>query len=373
MGPIKNANKCFQNKSKIWNEYLQHDTKDAYWQARNIRQHLVNIKPAVLTVGGWYDAEDLFGALKTYEAIETQSPRNQNFLLMGPWSHGAWARGEWNRFGSMNLGGDVNQYYHQLEYSFFSYYLKGKGEFKKTEATVFETGTNQWKEYKTWPPKNATEQTWFIQDNHLLSFANNNSSGYDEYISDPANPVPYMNTTGSRRNSEYMIADQAFASERKDVLSFTSPTLQQNVTLAGPIKADLFVSTTTTDIDVVIKLIEVLADTVTQNGKPVGGMQRLVRAEVLRGKFRNSFEKPEPFVPNQITPVSFMLNDVAHSFRAGSKIMVQVQSSWFPLVDRNPQKFMHIADAEENDFQRATIRLYHDKQHPSAIKVMVVK
>jgi uncharacterized protein len=372
MGPIKNANKCFDNKSKIWNEYLLHDTRDAYWQARDIRKHLKNIKPAVLVVGGWYDAEDLFGSLKTYEAIEKQSPKTENYLLMGPWTHGGWARGEWTKYGSMYFGGDVNNYYRQVEYNFFSHYLKGKADFKQAEATVFETGSNQWKQYKTWPPANTTEQTLYLQDNHLLSFAKGNNNGFDEYISDPAAPVPYINTKRGGRDNEYMIADQTFASERKDVVSFTSQSLPRSLSLAGPIKANLFVSTSTTDADFVVKVIEVFADTATENGQKIGGQQRLVRAEILRGKFRNSFEKPEPFTPNNITPLTLVLNDVSHQFRPGSKMMVQVQSSWFPLVDRNPQKFMRIPDAEESDFQKATIRIYHDSKHPSNIQVMVL-
>jgi putative CocE/NonD family hydrolase len=375
MGPIKNANKlCFQNKSKIWNEYLQHTTKDAYWQARDIRKHLTNIKPAVLVVGGWYDAEDLFGSLKTYEAIEKKSPGNNNRLLMGPWTHGAWSRGQWNQFASMSFGGNVNQYYQKVEYDFFNYYLKNKGSFKQEEATVFETGTNQWKQYDVWPPRNSKEEVWYLQMNKKLSLTKANSSGADQYISDPANPVPYMNTTRGGRNNEYMVADQEFASARQDVLTYTSDVLQNNVTLSGPITANLFVSTSGTDADFIVKVIEVLSDTATDAQKNnIGGMQRLVRAEVLRGKFRNSFIKPEPFVPGKVTPVSVRLNDVAHCFKKGSRIMLQVQSSWFPLIDRNPQKFMNIANADQKDFQKATIKLYHDAKYPSSIKVRVME
>ncbi len=372
LGPIKNANVlCFKNRSKIWNEYLQHETKDEYWQARNIRTHLQNIKPAVLVVGGWFDAEDLFGSLSTYKAIETKNPANNNRLIMGPWSHGAWSRGKWNGFGTHDFTSNTNEYYQKMEYDFFAYYLKGSGTFKAAEATIFETGSNKWKEYATWPPKNTKPVTWYLANNKTLSFKTITSSGFDQYTSDPADPVPYLNTTSSGRENEYMIADQKFASERKDVLTYQSQVLQKDVTLAGPITADLFVSTSGTDADFVVKVIDVLPeDAANENGRNVSGMQRLVRAEVLRGKFRNSFIKPEPFVPGKITTVHYQLNDVDHCFLKGHKIMVQIQSSWFPLVDRNPQKFMTIADADEKDFQAASIRIYHDAQHPSAIKVL---
>lgn len=375
MGPIKNANLlCFQNKSKIWNEYLQHQTKDDYWLARDIRKHLQNIKPAVLVVGGWFDAEDLFGSLKTYEAIEKQNPVNNNRLIMGPWSHGAWSRDKWSSFGTLDFKANTNEYFQKMEYEFFNYYLKGTGNFKAAEATVFETGTNKWKAYKTWPPTDAKPMHWYLGSNKTLSFKTIISGGFDEYIADPANPVPYINTMENTRNNEYMIADQQFAAERKDVLTFESNVLQNEVTLAGPITADLFVSTTGTDADFVVKVIDVLPKNAeAENSKNVAGMQRLVRAEVLRGKFRNSFTKPEPFLPGKVTRITYTLNDVAHSFKKGHKIMVQIQSSWFPLVDRNPQKFMNIAAAGEEDFKAANISIYHSAKYPSAIKVLQLK
>ncbi|MCY7422932.1 MAG: CocE/NonD family hydrolase [Chitinophagaceae bacterium] len=374
LGPLKNANTYFYNKSKIWNEYLEHDTKDAYWQARDIRQHLSGIKPAVLVVGGWFDAEDLFGALKTYEAIEKKSPGNNNKLIMGPWTHGSWSRSEWSKFASLNFGENTNKYYQQKELEFFNFYLKGKGKSNLAEATVFETGSNKWKEYSAWPPKEAVLKNWYLNANHQLSFTKATAPGNVSYTSDPANPVPYINTKGSGRNNEYMAADQTFASERADVISFTSPVLQKTITVSGPVSADLFITTTSTDADFIVKVIDVLpADAMDASGKKIGGMQRLVRAEVLRGKFRNSFTIPEPFKPGQVTNIKFNLNDVAHSFLAGHQIMIQVQSSWFPLVDRNPQKFMSIPKAEEKDFQKATIKVYYGNKYPSQIKVLTTE
>ncbi len=382
LGPLKNtqSSKYFDHRSYIWNEYLQHDIYDSYWKSRNIRQHLSNIKVPVMIVGGWFDAEDLFGALHTYEAIETQSAANKNYLVMGPWTHGAWAGSAWNKFGSYDFGTNLNEYFKDsLETKFFNYYLKDKGNFNVSEATVYETGTCEWKHFNKWPPANTTPVSYYFRNNNDLSLEKeNNKNGFDEYVSDPGKPVPYTNGIYSRRNNEYMVEDQRFTAIRPDVLVYETDTLNENVTLAGKIIADLFVSTTSTDADFIVKLIDVLPDNSitppgTTKGITMAGFERLVRAEVMRGKFRNSYEKPEPFIPNKIAEVKINLNDVCHTFKKGHRIMVQVQSSWFPLVDRNPQKFMRIPDADENDFQKATIRVYHDEESESKIILPVMK
>ena len=369
LGPIKNTQspEYFNHKSYIWNEYLEHDTYDAYWKKRNIRQYLKNIKIPTLVVGGWFDAEDLFGALHTYEAIEKQSPINNNYLVMGPWTHGAWAAKDWSKFGTYDFGSNTSKYFRDsLETKFFNYFLKDKGSFNASEATVFETGANEWRHFTSWPPVNSNPVNYYFSAGQKLSIEKNaERDGYDEYISDPAKPVPYTNGIFGERNNEYMVEDQRFAARRPDVLAYESPVLDKDITIAGEILADLFVRISTTDADFVVKLIDVLPETeMTPNGAAKGivmaGYQRLVRAEVMRGKFRNSYEKPEPFIPGKTTEVKIKLNDVAHTFKKGHKIMVQVQSSWFPLVDRNPQKFMRIPDAIENDFQKAEIRIYHD-------------
>ena len=368
LGPLKNTQSAqyFNNRSYIWNEYLRHDTYDAYWKARNIRPFLKNIKPAVMVVGGWFDAEDLYGALNTYEAIEKQNPVNKNYLVMGPWTHGAWAGGNWSKFTTYDFGANTSKYYQDsLETMFFNFYLKEKGTFNAAEATVFETGTNQWKNYNVWPPKESRAITYFLEAGKKLSTQNAKSTkGFDEYLSDPANPVPYTKAVQGGRNNGYMAEDQRFAAERNDVLYYVSDSLTEDVTLAGKIIADLQVSLSTTDADFVVKLIDVLpanepTPATAPKGTVMAGLQRLVRGEVFRGKFRESFTTPKPFIPNKITSVKFNLNDVAHTFKKGHKIMVQIQSSWFPLVDRNPQKFMRIPDAVENDFQKATIRIYY--------------
>ena len=382
MGTIKATNgpNYYNHKSVIWDEYLAHDTYDNYWKARNIRTHLKNITIPTLVVGGWFDAEDLFGALHTYKAIEKQSPVNANRLVMGPWTHGAWASPEWTKFATHEFGSNTSKYFQDsLETTFFNFYLKDKGNFNAAEATVFETGSNQWKSYPVWPPANSTAVNYYFNDNNKLSLQKANSQkSFDEYISDPAKPVPYTNGTYGGRNNEYMAEDQRFAASRPDVVVFETEPLADDITLSGHINADLFVSTSGTDADFIVKLIDVLPDNEpnpknSPRGFAMAGLQRLVRAEVMRGKFRNSYEKPEAFIPNKISEVKFDLNDVAHVFKKGHRIMVQLQSSWFPLVDRNPQKFMRIPEATENDFQKATIRIYHDAVNASKIVLPVLK
>ncbi|MBJ6142321.1 CocE/NonD family hydrolase [Hymenobacter sp. BT559] len=382
LGPIKNANapQYFNNRARIWNEYLQHDTYDAYWQARNIRKHLTDVRPAVLTVGGWYDAEDLYGALHTYQAIEKQNPRATNRLVMGPWTHGAWSRPDWSKFGSYDFGQNTAQHYRQtLETPFFNYYLKGKGTFGTTEATLFDTGLNAWKDYPTWPPRAVENRPFYLGSSGQLSTTKSTTgTPADEYISDPAHPVPYTASMQAGRNNEYMIEDQRFAAQRPDVLTYQTEPLTEDLTVAGPLGVDLWVSTSGTDADFVVKLIDVLPDD-TPNPTPnpqrltLGGTQRLVRGDVFRGRFRNSFEKPEAFQPNVPTEVKYELNDVLHTFKKGHRLLVQVQSTWFPLVDRNPQQFVNITTAEAADFKKATIRIYHEPGHASAIQLPVLK
>lgn len=384
LGPLKNTNgpTYYNNRGKIWNEYLAHETYDAYWQSRNIRRALGQVRtgstpPATLVVGGWYDAEDLFGALNTYKTLE-KLPNNQNQLVMGPWTHGAWARRDWNSFGDFQFGSNTAKMYRDsVETPFFLYHLKNKGRYVPDEARVFDTGANQWRSFAAWPPQATVEQGFFLSNGTLLTTAStgNVPAGY---VSDAAKPVPYTDGTWARRNNAYMIEDQRFAARRPDVLVFQSEPLSNDLTVAGPISVDLRVAMTGTDADFIVKLIDVLPDTTKSRvvGTPpnartitLGGYQRLVRAEVMRGKFRKSMEQPEAFVPGQTTPVSFTLNDALHTFKKGHRLMIHVQSSWFPLVDRNPQTFVNISTASEADFQKNTIRLYPD----SSIKLTVLK
>jgi putative CocE/NonD family hydrolase len=284
---------------------------------------------------------------------------------MGPWTHGAWESSNWSKFVSYNFNSNTSAYFQQMEYDFFNYHLKGKGSFNAGEATIFFTGANEWKTFAQWPPKEAVQKKWFLNEQHGLALNATTTKGFDEYVSDPANPVPYIDKVAGERLSEYMAADQRFAAKRKDVLYYESPELENDITLSGPVTANLSISMTGTDADFIVKIIDVLPNT--------EHTQQLVRAEVLRGKFRNSFEKAEPFEPNKITPVKLVLNDVAHTFKKGHKIMVQIQSSWFPLVDRNPQQFMNIPAAKDSDFKKADIKIYYDSRHPSYIEGLELK
>ena len=380
MGPVKNIKaRYFGDSIKFWNDALAHPNYDDFWKARDPRQYLKNVTPAVLTVGGWFDAEDLYGTLHTYEAIESQnSPTTRNYLVMGPWTHGQWAFGEAKHVGNIYWGLDANEEFQAIEKSFFNYYLKGEGNPNWAEAKIFVTGSNQWRDFATWPPENVVVKDLYFQSGEAASFeAPAGKTGFDEYCSDPSNPVPYTEDVHTDRTTAYMTDDQRFASRRPDVVTYQTSILTEDITVTGPLKADLFVSTTGTDADYIVKLIDVFpSDTVSTNSDnkyPLGGYQMLVRGEVFRGRYRNSFEKPEPFIPGKVTEVKYELPDVAHTFKKGHRIMIQIQNSWFPLVDRNPQKFVNIYECSESDFQKATQRMYHDAEHPSHIEVNVLQ
>jgi uncharacterized protein len=382
LGPLPNANtKYLHGEIAFWNDLMQHGNRDDFWQARNPRPHYKNLKPAVMTVGGWFDAEDLFGALETYRAIEKQSQGTENTLVMGPWSHGGWARADGDRLGDISFGAKTSLFYREnIEFPFFQRHLKGKPGKAPTEAWIFETGTNTWQRYAAWPPKAARSVTLFLRANGKLegapAAAPEDESGFDAYVSDPAKPVPYRAKLSNKLDHDYVTDDQRFAARRPDVLSYSTGALDADVTLAGPLEANLWVSVTGTDADFVVKLIDVYpqdhADPEPNpNGVKMGGYQALVRGEVMRGKFRTSFEKPEPFKPGEPALVRFSIPDTSHTFRAGHRIMVQVQSSWFPLVDRNPQTFTDIYRATDADFRAATHRVYRTPDKPSGLRITV--
>ena len=362
LGPLKNVNNFYQNKVPFWNEMMKHESYDEFWKIRNLRPHLKNIKPAVLVVGGWFDAENLYGALQTYKTIEKQSPKTTNGLVMGPWIHGGWNRTKGEFLGDINFQQKTSWYYlDSIEFPFFNYYLYGRGNYKPTEAIVFETGSNEWKKYETWPPQNTVNEIFYLGPKGKLTKSSNKST--EEFMSDPNKPVPYMVNCETGMTKEYMVADQRFASTRPDVLAYESESMEENTTYAGSIQVKLKVSTSSTDADWIVKIIDMYPDNAaidSVNGKAVkmGGYQMLVRGDVMRGKFRNSFEKPEAFVPNQVTDVNFEINDINHTFRKGHKLMIQVQSTWFPLVDRNPQQFMNVFEANESDFVKATHKVF---------------
>ena len=365
LGSVANAqSKYFKGEVEYWNDLTKHGTYDEFWQARNVLPHLKNIKTAVLSVGGWFDAEDLYGPLQTYKTVERNNPGIVNHLIMGPWCHGCWS-GSGEQLVGVSFGSRTGTWYQEnVELPFFNYYLKDKGEVKLPEATVFETGANEWRTYPQWPPANTQEKALYLHANGKLSFdAPKETAGYDQYVSDPADPVPYSARITTERGTRYMIEDQRYAAKRADVLSYQSEVLTESVTLTGPIAANLFASTSGSDSDFIVKLIDVLPD----------GQQMLVRWEVMRGKFRNSYVNPEPFKPNEPTKVPIKLNDVAHSFKPGHRLMVQVQSSMFPLIDRNPHKFLDIYHAQDTDFQKATQRIYRAGAFASHLSVLMRK
>lgn len=375
--PLSNVNeKFYKNDVPFWNEITQHPNYDAYWQARNLRPHLKDIKPAIMTVGGWFDAEDLFGALNTYYSIEKSSPNATNILVMGPWFHGGWARSDGELLGNVRFNSKTAAFYREnIELPFFQHYLKNKGAMNLPEAYVFETGTNVWRQYDTWPPRKATARRLYLGANGRLSFeAPAPGPEYDEYVSDPSKPVPFIGSIAYGMTREHMTEDQRFAATRPDVVVYQTEPLTDDITVGGALRASLHVSTTGGDSDFVVKLIDVYPDAFPDpepnpSGVHMGGYQQLVRGEAMRGRFRDSYEKPEPFEPNKVTQVSFGMPDVNHTFRRGHRIMVQVQSTWFPLVDLNPQKFVDIYNAKTTDFQKATQRIYHSAPEPSYISI----
>jgi hypothetical protein len=377
MGPLPNANeKYLKNGIPFWNDIMQHGNYDEFWKARNLRPHLKNIRPAVMTVGGWFDAEDLFGTLAVYHAVEESSPDAYNILVMGPWFHGGWARSEGNALGNARFGSDTAVFYRkEIEFPFFKHFLKGDRDLRLPEAYVFLTGRNEWEREDQWPPRKTEARSLYFSAGGRLSWesvGDDSPSAFDEYVSDPDKPVPYTDAIVTGMTREHMVGDQRFASRRPDVLTYLTGELKKDITIAGPITPSLNVSTTGTDSDFVVKLIDVYPDD-TPDNQPnpenirMGGYQQLVRGEAFRGKFRNSFSVPEPFVPGKVTRIEYRMPDIFHTFRKGHRIMVQVQSSWFPLVDRNPQQFEDIYQAKPEDFKKATQRIYHLKTNPSFI------
>jgi putative CocE/NonD family hydrolase len=386
-GSTEDLNKKYLNNGNpLFNDQLEHTTYDDYWKARDLSRHMKNIKCAVMTVGGWFDAEDLSGPFKTFHAVDKYNPGTTNTLVVGPWVHGGWARSDGDFLGDVKFSAKTSEFFRaNIQLAFFDYYLKGKGS-ALPKAYVFETGTNVWRKYDSWPPASAQAKTLYFHSGGKLSFqAPAEREGFDEYVSDPAHPVPYVNYMATSVPQRYMDDDQRFASERPDVLVYETEPLDEDVTIAGPVSPKLKISSTGTDSDFVVKLIDVYPDDYPDTdleslgkrilGAPpihMAGYQQLLRGEPMRAKFRTSWEKPEPLAPGKLTEVDFTMPDVNHTFRKGHRIMVQVQSSWFPLVDRNPQSFVDIPHAKPEDFKKATERVFHSSEGASGVEVMVV-
>ena len=369
MGPLKNFTEKYHHDNFFWKQIVDHPDYDTFWQKRNILPHLNNIKPAVLTVGGWFDAEDLYGPLNIYKTIEKTSPAAKNTIVMGPWGHGDWAseNGK-STHNHIYFGDSISTFYmRDIEKPFFAYHLKDDGNDNLPEAYMFNTGKKEWQKFDKWPPENIPPVQLYFGENGKLSVNKTiNEKAVFEYISDPAKPVPYTSQTEGLTFTPraFMSDDQREASRRPDVLTFETDTLTDEVTIAGEILAKLKVAISGTDADFIVKLIDVYPPdhpNYEHNPKNIimGGYQQLVRSEVFRGRFRNSFSKPEPFVPGQVTDINVPLQDVLHTFKKGHKIMIQVHSTWFPYIDRNPQKYVeNIYKADEKDFIKSTIKVY---------------
>jgi putative CocE/NonD family hydrolase len=386
VGPLATANeRLMGGRARYWQEIVDHTTYDDFWKKRSLWRHMNNVRCAVLNVGGWFDAEDPLGPLRVYHAVEEKNAGVSNMLVMGPWRHGGWARDEGERLGNLNFAVRTGEFFReQIQFPFFMHYLKDKPA-DLPEAFMFMTGINEWRRESEWPPKGARPLTLYFGAGGSLGAeapAGNAPDAFDEYVSDPNRPVPFLGYVVGGMTNDYITEDQRFASERPDVLTYTSGPLEEDLIIAGPVKVSLNVSTTGTDSDFVVKLVDVYPSTYPQPPAPegqrqppnyvrMGGYQQLVRGEPFRGKYRESFERPAPFAPGRPAAIGFEMPDVYHAFRRGHRVMVQVQSSWFPLVDRNPQKFMEIPKATAADFQKATQRVYCSRAMGSSVTVMV--
>ncbi len=385
-GTMKELAAYMGDSIKFWNDMYRHPDYDAWWKARNTRNFVQHIPDgtATLVVGGLFDAEDCYGAWNLYKAIEKKA-HNNNKLVIGPWAHGYWARDKGAYLGNVRFGSSTSEWYQQhIEIPYFNYYLKGKGNIKDIkEANIFFTGSNKWQQFDQWPPAGVQQTAFYLHPAGKLTMdANEAGETYTKYTSDPAKPVPYADGVFTNRTREYMTDDQRFAARRPDVLVFETDTLTEDLTIAGPVIADLFASISTTDADFVVKIIDVFPDNFSYNetdgpgnGKeyPTNGYQMMVRGEIMRGRYRNGLSKPESFNPGEVTEVKYKLPDIAHVFKKGHRLMVQIQSSWFPLADRNPQQLINIYEAKKNDFIKSTIKIFHTQEYDSKIILPVLK
>jgi uncharacterized protein len=384
LGPLANVNrKYFHGKLPTWNDFVAHPNYDAYWQKQAVAPYLTRVTVPTLNVAGWFDQEDFYGPLKIYELLEKHDTRHQNFLVVGPWNHGGWRKGAGDKLGKFSFASATGKYFRaNVQAPWFAYHLKDKGKLALPEALVFQTGTNRWVSHDQWPPRNQiSERSLYFQAGGKLTFGPPRGEGaepFDSYLADPAHPVPYRPrpVTPTYPGPEWqvwMVEDQRFVHQRPDVLSWETEPLQEDVPVAGNLSARLFASTTGTDCDWVVRLIDVYPESYPKE-PALGGYQLLVAGEVLRARFRKSFAKPEPVVPGRVTEYTIDLHGNDHCFLKGHRIMVQVQSSWFPLIDRNPQKYVaNIFEATDADFQTARQRVFRSPQFPSHVRLPVLK
>lgn len=377
LGPLSNVNvRYFKHRVPFWNALLAHRTRDAFWQARDITPHLKGIKPAIMVVGGWFDAENLSGALATYRAIEALNPQNRCTLVMGPWVHGGWVRSDGSSLGDISFGAKTGEFYvDHLELPFFETHLKGNpDDFCPAEVHAFETGRDAWRTFDRWPPGDRQTRTMYLQkEGGLTPEPPTADTAFDAFVSDPQNPVPYTATIAFRPPKTFMIEDQRFAAFRPDVMVYKTQPLTEAITVGGAIDVDLYVATTGTDSDWVVKIIDVFPEDSATVGEVVFSQyQMLVRGDIFRAKFRHGLDRPEPIEPGEVTRIRFALPDVLHTFLKGHRIMVQIQCSWFPLFTLNPQTCVALDQATPSDFVKADQRVYCDEQHPSRVTFGVV-
>ncbi|HEX8638946.1 MAG TPA: CocE/NonD family hydrolase, partial [Pyrinomonadaceae bacterium] len=369
-----------EGKSASFNNFVAHPSYDAFWQHRAAQNYLKEASVPTLVVGGWWDQEDLFGSIATYQALEKTDRDNQVYLVMGPWNHGGWG-GRGRRLGAIDFGSDTGRYFRsEIQAPWFAYHLKGKGTLKLPEASIFRSGSNKWMAYDAWTPGgNSEKRNLYLQAGGELSFEKPaaKDEAFDTYVSDPANPVPYRKRPIPATYAQgsgwftWLVDDQRFLADRKDVLSWKTDVLTEDVTVTGDIIARLFASTTGSDADWIVKLIDVYPAEYAPDAK-MADYQLMVASEITRGRYRKSFEKAEPIEPNKIAEYTIDLRGNDYTFKKGHRMMVQVQSTWFPLYDRNPQKFVNnIFLAKESDFQAATQRIYRSSKSPSHISVSV--
>ena len=381
LGAAADAKKYFGDSVPTYDDFMQHGAYDEYWRARNVPQHLSGVKHPVLIVGGWFDAEDFAGVFHMFRGLEKRSPGNDTHMVVGPWDHGGWARNPGDSFAGIQFGTKTGEDFRQLvELPFFRYHLKDKGSVVLPKALMFETGGNRWRGCAEWPPAGVVARRIYLDANGQLSFqapVGTPAPGYDEYVSDPRKPVPYTAEITTQEGRRFIVEDQRFVATRPDVLVYESEPLREDVTIAGPVPVELVASTTGTDSDWVVKLIDVFpGDAKDPSPNPfgvrMGGYQMLLVGDILRGKFRNSFETPEPMKPGEPTRIAFDLGDRYHTFRKGHRIMVQVQNSWFPMFDRNPQTFVDVYHARPGDYRAATQRIYRGPGRASSLRLPAV-
>ncbi len=373
LGPLSNVNKNYFNGTRpFWNELTEHPNYDEYWQKRDVLQHLNKVKPATLVVGGWYDTEDLYGPLQTYQTMSRKNKKDHIKLVMGPWSHGQWSRGTGDSLGEGKFGAKTSKWFQKnVLLPFFNHHLKDEKSPNLAQATMFETGSNRWRMFEQWPPKKAKNNTLYLSKNETLVGNLDKVEGLSDYVSDPNKPVPHSAKIGRGWDKTYMIEDQRFTARRPDVLVFESQVMEDDMTIAGAIDLNLWFATTQTAADIVVKLVDVFPGKDVNNDKvdnERGNRHELVRWGVIRGRFRDSFSEPKPFVANEPTKVHFELYDVLHTIKRGHKLQIQIQSSMFPFLDINPQKYVdNIFNASESDFVRATHTVFHNQKLPSSI------